>query len=366
MVEWLGCRIGRKIPVLGSQDRKPPYMELIVRVLLILWAFPFALSDVNRVTRKGKFRLTELLVKYLITGIKFHFTKSKGGEFDSAFNQQDSLTELVRLEHEKNLEKEVHLIIPTKDKAYLLEKCVTSIIQFSSGWKLRITIVDNGSEDPETFRLLSRLIAEFPFIDVIRDARPFNYSRLNNFAFNKVHAEISIFLNNDVEILSDGWLEDIAELLKHELIAVVGQKLVYPNGAIQHFGVKLGMGLVAGHPFQGSSASDIHLSQALEVSNEVSAVTGACLAIKSSIFRTVGGFDENLPVGYNDVDLCMSIRNLGLKIVLAPKIRAIHHESQTRGKIRSFSQIRGAIYDTLYMIYKHGPSLQKDPFIRKP
>lgn len=336
-----------------------------MRSLLILWALPFALFDLKQVTCMSKFRLTELLIKSLFTGLRNHLTKNKGTDLYFAFNQQSSLAEMLRLSQEENFDKEVHIIIPTKDKAYLLEKCVKSIIKFSSGWKLRITIVDNGSEEPETFILLSRLKGDFPFIDVMRDGRPFNYSQLNNVAFKKVNAEISIFLNNDVEIFSAGWLEDVTGLLKHELIAVVGQKLIYPDGSIQHFGVKLGQGLVAGHPFQGSSIRNINLSQALEAPIEVSAVTGACLAIKSSIFRTVGGFDENLPVGYNDVDLCMSIRNLGLKIVLAPKIRAIHHESQTRGKIRSFSQIRRAIYDTLYMIYKHGSSLQKDPFIRK-
>lgn len=340
-------------------------MTVFFTFFKILGAFPFALHDASSLTGTSKLRLLGIVIENLShrlgRNLKNRFVAAK---WSNNFLQEPSAMNLLDGRQNPSVDgKAAHIIIPTKDKAELLEKCLHSIIRYSSGWKLQITVVDNASHLYETQVLLRRFTRDYPFINVLRIDEAFNFSSLNNKAFNENASNLTVFMNNDIEIFDSGWLEDFLRLLSQEDVGIVGQKLVFPDMKIQHLGVKLGMGFVAGHPFYLRPINDKTLKPVIDSVNEVSAVTGACLAIRSNLFKEIGGFDENLPVGFNDIDLCLRIRSMGLKILLTSGIKMTHHESQTRGKIRTFIQIRMAILETLYMLNKHGSILRDDQFI---
>jgi GT2 family glycosyltransferase len=254
----------------------------------------------------------------------------------------------------------IHIIVPTRDKATLLETCIRSIIRFTAGFSYQITIIDNGSQMRETHELLTTLRQEHQFIRVMRIDEVFNYSKLNNAAVRSIDSDLLVFINNDIEIFRQGWLQELVSLTTIADVGAIGHKLIFPDETVQHFGIKMGLGFVAGHPFHGLSIKDHALSNYRTNTYEVTAATGACLAVKSADFLRVGGFDENLPVGYNDVDLCLRLRNEGLTVLMAPSISMIHHESQTRGAIKSLGSFKQAVFDTIYMTEKHGKLLAHD------
>lgn len=232
----------------------------------------------------------------------------------------------------KNEDNKVSVIICTRDAKNILKVCIDSIIQKTTFPNYEIIVVDNGSIEPATFAYFDEL-KKRDFIKVVRIDCPFNYSFLNNEGAKYASGNLLCFLNNDIEVITPGWLEELVMHAQRKDIGAVGAKLYYPNGLIQHFGIVTGiMGGVAGHAFKYFSGNADGYFGRLRVVNNVSAVTGACLMTRKDVFESVGGFDDvNLAVAYNDVDLCLKILAKNLRIVVTPFAELTHHESLTRG-----------------------------------
>lgn len=225
----------------------------------------------------------------------------------------------------------VSIIVPTRDKLPVLRACVESLIAKTGYGNWELLIVDNASRQAETLAWLSDVESD-PRIRVLRDPRPFNYSTLNNAAVHEADGEVVVLLNNDVEIIDSAWLE---ELVAHALrpgIGAVGAKLLYPNGMVQHAGVVLGIGGVAGHVHRYLGGEDPGYMLRAVVTQNFSVVTAACLAVRRSLYLEMGGLDEkDLRVAFNDVDFCLKLVRAGYRNVYTPFARLIHHESLSRG-----------------------------------
>ena len=225
----------------------------------------------------------------------------------------------------------VSIIIPTRNAKELVEQCVTSILGKTNYRNYEVVLVDNGSDDPDALAYFAKL-SSFHRFRVIRDDRPFNYSALNNNAVQHCAGEYIILLNNDTEVISHDWL---ATMIGHAMqpgVGAVGAKLLYPDESIQHAGVVIGIGGVAGHVHHKFGRNDAGFKGRLALANEYSAVTAACLAVKKEHFLTVGGLNEtDLTVAFNDVDLCLKLASKGLRNIYTPFAELFHHESATRG-----------------------------------
>lgn len=226
----------------------------------------------------------------------------------------------------------VSIIIPNKDHFADLKKCVNSILYKTTYVNYEIVIVDNGSSDKMLFEYYDKLRSDERFTICSLDIE-FNYSGLNNYAATFASGKYYILLNNDIEIITPDWIEQMLMYCQRDDVAAVGAKLYYPNNKIQHAGIvlKLGEDRVAGHAFYNCLRTDIGYMGKLWYAQDVSAVTAACMMVKSEVYNEVGGLDENLKVAYNDVDLCMKIRKAGYLIVWTPYAEAYHHESKSRG-----------------------------------
>jgi GT2 family glycosyltransferase len=226
----------------------------------------------------------------------------------------------------------VSVIIPTRDLASDVETCVESIFARTTYPDYEIIILDNGSVKPETKRLFERLLRTEPDrFRVVRHDVPFNYSAINNYAAAQANGEYLLFLNNDTEVLVDDWMTLMVEQAQRESIGAVGAKLVYGDGTVQHAGVIIGIGGIAGHAFRNYRSSADGYFNFLRTANNYSAVTAACLMMRRAVFEQIGGFDEELAVAYNDVDLCLRIGQAGFRIIYLPYVELRHYESKSRG-----------------------------------
>ena len=227
----------------------------------------------------------------------------------------------------------ISIIIPTRDNADVLANCLQSIFTRTRYPNFEVIVVDNGSVEKKTEALLSQWQTTEPHrFFVVSLNIPFNYSRLNNFGVVQSKGELLVFLNNDIEVLTEDWLTEMAGFVTQSSNGAIGVKLLYPDLSIQHAGVVLGMGGIAGHAFKFFANTDEGYFRRLFVASNVSAVTGACLMIRRNLFESLGGFDETLAVAFNDVDLCIRVREKGFKNVLIPYVCLIHHESISRGE----------------------------------
>jgi GT2 family glycosyltransferase len=223
------------------------------------------------------------------------------------------------------------IVIPTRDHGDDVARCIASIRERPSVVESEILIVDNGSTDPASLQTFERLRAGDPTIRVVRYDVPFNFSQICNYGAALSIGDVLVFLNNDIEIISTDWLEAMVEQAERPDVGAVGATLFYPNDTIQHAGVIIGIGGVAGHGHKNMPReSDGHYMM-LKSINNYSAVTGAMLAIERSKFERAGGFDEMLAVAFNDVDFCLRVRALGLRNLVLPHATAYHFESKSRG-----------------------------------
>ncbi|MCP9790352.1 glycosyltransferase [Vulcanococcus limneticus Candia 3F8] len=236
--------------------------------------------------------------------------------------------------------KRCELIIPTRDRADLLSPCLESLWRTAgpgvADLDVRIVVVDNGSQEAETATLFerwrTRLADRFT---VLTDSAPFNWSRLNNRAAKLSQAELLVFLNNDVEAPSPGWLEAMVAQALRPAIGCAGALLTYPDGSLQHVGVVVGMHGAADHAYRGLPLEHrVHRARSSYLSNW-GAVTGACMAVRRNLFERIGGFDEALPVEFNDIDFCLRLGSVGYRHLVVPEARLIHRESQSRDAFSS-------------------------------
>ncbi|HEX3542497.1 MAG TPA: glycosyltransferase [Acidimicrobiales bacterium] len=225
----------------------------------------------------------------------------------------------------------VSIIVPFRDGAELLRQCVASVHRLAGYDRWELVLVDNQSWEPETTALLGRL-AEDPKCRVLEYPHPYNWSSLNNFGARHAHGDMLLFLNSDVEGRADGWLSAMVEHAQRHEVGAVGARLVYGDGSVQHGGVVLGLsGGIAWHAFWKCPGDHPgYLGHAKTIRN-YSAVTGACTLVRRDAFDEVGGLDEELAILFNDVDLCLRLRERGYLVVYTPYAELFHYESKTRG-----------------------------------
>lgn len=256
----------------------------------------------------------------------------------------------------------VSVIIPTRDRAELLAVVLDGLFAHTDYPALEVIVVDNGSTEPATRDLFARHNAE-PRLRVLPAPGPFNFSDLSNRGAVAARGTILLFLNNDIEVLEPGWLTELASIASDPEIGAVGAKLLYPDGTIQHGGIVLGIGGIAGHSHLGLPGNAPGYFGRMGLSQEVSAVTGACLATRAQVFSEVGGFDAaHLAVAFNDVDLCLKIRAAGYRIVWTPHARLVHHESKSRGAEDTPEKRARFEAESRVMRERWEPVLRADPY----
>lgn len=256
----------------------------------------------------------------------------------------------------------VSIVIPTRDAVSMLRQCVGSVLAKTTYPRFEAVVVDNGSRDPATQEYLSE-IALLPQVRVLRYDQPFNYSAINNFAVTQVSGEVLCLLNNDTEVISPDWLEEMVGHLCQEKVGVVGAKLYYPDGRVQHGGDVVGPGGCANHLHQFIARDDPGYCHRAVVAQELSAVTAACMVTWRALYQRLGGLDEkHLPVAFNDVDYCLRVRQAGHKVVWTPHAELYHHESVSRGKDKSPKRLKIARQEVAYMRRRWRREMQCDPF----
>ena len=233
----------------------------------------------------------------------------------------------------------VSIIIPNKDAKTDLEKCIRSVKEKSSYKNYEILIVENNSETEEIFAYYKELSKD-PAIRLLKWKKEFNYSAINNFAAKKARGEYLLFLNNDTEVITEDWIQELLGICQRQGTGAVGARLYYGDHTIQHAGTVIGIGGIAGHMFvnlPGERTGYMHKAALIQ---DLSAVTAACMLVKREAFEEVGGFEEQLSVAFNDVDLCLRLREKGCLVVYNPYAELYHYESKSRGAEDSKEKVR--------------------------
>ncbi len=257
----------------------------------------------------------------------------------------------------------VSIIMPTRDRAQLLRKAAYGVLQETDYGPIELLILDNGSTQPATRRLL-RELATNPRVKILPAPGPFNWSALNNQAADVATGEILVLLNNDVEIIQPGWLAVlVAQALRPE-VGAVGAKLLYPNGTLQHAGLTIDPSGCFCHVMRGAAADAPGPFGEMQVTRSVAAVTGACLAIRRAVFLEVGGLEQDtLAVTCNDIDLCLRVRHAGYRVVYAPDAVLIHREAASRGHDASAAQQARVLRERNYLKQHWGAFATQDPYL---
>lgn len=225
----------------------------------------------------------------------------------------------------------VSVIIPNKDHHSDLDLCIRSMIERATYKNVEFVVVENNSTDQETFDYYEQIQKEFLNVRVVRWEREFNYSAINNFGVGFANGEYLLFLNNDTELIAENFIEEMLGLCQRADVGAVGARLLYQDDTIQHAGVVVGFGGIAGHTFIGlHKAENSYFHRAMST-QDYSAVTAACMMSKKSLFEQVGGFSEDLAIAFNDIDYCMKIRAAGKLVVYNPYALLYHYESKSRG-----------------------------------
>ena len=254
----------------------------------------------------------------------------------------------------------VSIVISTRDKVHLLKSCIESlgITTYSS---YEIVLIDNNSQEQETKVYFDTLKHSHPHVRIIDYPYPFNYSAINNFGIRHAHGEVIILLNNDTELLTPDWIEIMLGYAQQQRVGAVGVKLLYPNNTIQHGGIVLGLGGIAGHSHKYYPADHPGYCARLKTVCNYSAVTAACMMFRRDVWQQAGGLDERLAVTFNDVDFCLRIRALGYDIVYTPQVQLLHHESMSVGRVHLNERTMDA-QEIAFMKQRWGEALYLDPF----
>lgn len=259
----------------------------------------------------------------------------------------------------------VSIIIPTRDNPEILRQCIDSIRQYTSYAHYEIVLIDNQSVDPTALAYYDELQAQ-PRIHLHRYPHPFNYSAINNYASQQAAGDYLLFLNDDTQVQSADWLERLLGFAQQTHVGAVGAKLLFPGtGRIQHCGV-LNLADGPGHAFYNACAkTPLYFGRNLLDWNWL-AVTGACLMVQREKFETAGGFDEDLPVAYNDIDLCMRLRQAGWHNLVCSAAQLLHHESLSRGiDHEDPSKLERLATERRKLFRKHPDYFMLDPYYNK-
>ena len=256
----------------------------------------------------------------------------------------------------------VSLIVPTQDRVDLLRRCVGGLLEKTDYGAIEVLIIDNESQQPETLKYLRQISGE-PRVRTVRCPGPFNYSAINNFAVRHAHHGIIGLLNNDVEVIHPDWLREMVSHAIRPEVGAVGAKLYYPDDRIQHAGTIVGLGGAAGHAFRFFKRNEAGYLGRMTVVQNLSAVTAACMLLRKEVFEAAGGLDEvNLAVAYNDVDLCLRIRELGLRIIWTPFAELYHWESASRASDFATAEIGRFQRERAYFQQRWAGVVDHDPY----
>ena len=259
-----------------------------------------------------------------------HLTKSGFNNFEITSTR--AFETIFRIKYEINGDPLVSIIIPAKDNVFDTKRCISSIFQKSTYDNYEIILMDNGSVQPET-EAYENEISKDHRVKVVHDDGSFNYSRINNEAVKQSRGKYIVLLNNDTEVITLDWIEELLMYAQRPDVGAVGAKLYYPDKTIQHAGLVIGLGAhrTAGHTHYKVASNNLGYMGRLCYTQDVSAVTGACLMVKRSDWDDVGGLDESFEVSLNDVDFCLKLRAKGLLNVFTPFAELYHYESASRG-----------------------------------
>lgn len=255
----------------------------------------------------------------------------------------------------------VSILIPTRDNLLFVQRCVESIVEKTNYDNYEIIILNNQSTETKTLLWLKEINLQ-PQISVRDFNHPFNYSSINNFGANLAKGTVLALLNDDVEVITPGWLEEMVSLAIRQENGCIGAKLYYPDNTIQHAGVIIGLGGYAAHSHRGHPRSSSGYFNRLNVRQNLSAVTGACLIVRREIWDLVKGMDESLTIGYNDVDFCLRVLQKGYLNVFTPYAELYHHESKSRGKEDTPAKIARFEREKTFLLSRWGEVLKRDPY----
>ena len=236
-------------------------------------------------------------------------------------------------------QSKISIIIANRNHKEDLKKCIESILRQSYS-NVEIIIVENGSTDREIFQFYENLEANYNNIKILYWEKKFNYAAVNNYAAASAIGEYYLFLNNDIEFISENALEEMLSLCQREWTGAVGIKLYYPDGSVQHAGVIVGYGGIAGHAFLGCSGDTHGYMNRIDCVQNYSAVTAACMMVKRTVYNVCGGFDERFQIAFNDIDFCLKVREAGYDIVYSPYAEAWHFESKSRGAEDTYEKMK--------------------------
>jgi len=256
----------------------------------------------------------------------------------------------------------ISIVIPTRDMLHFLQPCVDSILAQTIWPDYEILILDNQSTCPDTLAYMDSMVSA-QRVRVLRYDYPFNFSAINNFAVDHAEGELVCLLNNDTEVLSPDWLDEMASRLLQPGVGAVGARLYFADGRVQHAGDVLGPGGCANHLHGIIEADDPGYMNRAVLPQELSAVTAACLLTYRSLYQELGGLDEeSLAVAFNDVDFCLRIREAGYRVVYTPYAELYHYESVSRGKDDDPVKKARAEKEVAYMRERWADVIERDPF----
>ena len=259
----------------------------------------------------------------------------------------------------------VSIIIPNKDEKETLKACIDSIREKTEYPNYEIIIVENNSTTDEIFQYYKELSKD-PRIRLLRWKKEFNYSAINNYGVRHANGEYLLFLNNDVTVITPGWIRELLGVCQRPEVGAAGVKLIYPDDTIQHAGCVIGLGGIAGHMFVDMPANRTGYLHKASILQDMSAVTAACMMMKRTVFEEAGGFTEKLSVAFNDVDLCLKVRKNHKLIVYDPYVQLYHMESKTRGAEDNKEKVRRFQEEIEYMRCQWIDILKKgDPYYNK-
>jgi GT2 family glycosyltransferase len=256
----------------------------------------------------------------------------------------------------------VSIIVPTRDMLHFLKPCVESLLARTTWPNYEILIVDNQSTCTETLAFMEAVGAD-ERVRVLRYDQPFNFSAINNYAAEQSRGDILCLLNNDTEVLTPDWLEEMVSRLLQPGVGVVGARLYFTDGRVQHAGDVLGPGGCASHLHGPIAADDPGYMDRAMLAQDLSAVTAACFVTPRELYRSLGGLEEEtLPVAFNDVDYCLRVRESGHRVIYTPYAELYHHESVSRGKDDDPVKAARAKRESDYMRRRWGAVIERDPF----
>jgi GT2 family glycosyltransferase len=225
----------------------------------------------------------------------------------------------------------VTVVIPTRDNLTYLRPCLEGLWEHTSYKAYEILLIDTGSQDADAISFYGDLEKQEQ-ARTVRLEGPFNYSKTNNFGASNARGDLLLFLNDDVQAFETGWMEEMVRWCTRDEIGVVGAKLLFSDGLIQHSGVVIGLGGLAGHVFRGMREGEVTPFGSPDWYRNLSAVTGACMMTRREVFDQIGGFDERFRLAYGDVDFCLRAVAEGYRVLYTPFARLIHHEGRSRGR----------------------------------